>query len=230
RFLGAGFLMFWLAGWAAGETFALWAVASGVRSLFTSGPPSPLEADHHSIQVQSAVPLALGLFILGWLIFWTFAGVAAGSQLLRLLFGRDRILVKDDGLEIEQRYGWFRSRKWFPRHEVRRFYRKTPGTALPGETSKTTITLTDLGTPADREQLEGTLNAAFQFSGPPAPEPALPGGWCEVRSPEGDSVLVKDPAIRRKQARTARIACIVLIGILLYLVSASAARSDLLGA
>src|SRR5262245_41337253 len=140
RFVGAGFLMFWLAGWAAGETFALWAVASGVRSLFTSGPPSPLEADHHSIQVQSAVPLALGLFVLVWLIFWTFAGVASGSQLLRLLFGRDRILVKDEGLEIEQRYGWFRSRKWFPRDEVRRFYRKTPGTALRVETSKTTIT------------------------------------------------------------------------------------------
>ena len=41
---------------------------------------------------------------------------------------------------------------------------------------------------------------ALHLDPKPAPEGALPKGWCEVVSPERYRVLVKEPAVRRKQA------------------------------
>src|SRR5262249_9593115 len=53
-----------------------------------------------------------------WLTLWTFGGIAAGRELLRLLFGRDRFLVNYDGLEVEQSFGLFRLVKRFPREHT----------------------------------------------------------------------------------------------------------------
>jgi hypothetical protein len=38
RFFPAAFLSFWLCGWAAGESFALWMLFQGVRALLTGEP------------------------------------------------------------------------------------------------------------------------------------------------------------------------------------------------
>src|SRR5262249_37022271 len=103
RFLLAGFLSFWLTGWAAGEAFALWMLVGGARSLLPPGPPS----GGHPQPLSVGRAVAAGVFLLFWLTLWTFGGIAAGRELLRLLFGRDRFRVNYDRLEVEQSFGLF---------------------------------------------------------------------------------------------------------------------------
>jgi len=221
RFFSAAFLVVWLAGWAVGEAFALWFLAVGARALVTGQPPEPGRA---SLRPELALPV--GLFLLFWLSLWTLGGVMAGRELLRILFGRDRIRLGDAALEIEHSYGLFRLREELPRVELRRFYRKPRGAALCVETTCGMTELTRLGTPAERAELEQTLNAAIHLAAQPAPAGALPTGWCELSSLERDSVLVKDPASRRKQAWTSWIVCAFLTLIPLYLLATARERAD----
>jgi hypothetical protein len=145
----------------------------------------------------------------------------AVRELLRLLFGRDRILATPDCLEVQQRCGVFRSREKIPREEIRRFYRRPGSAALCVETTRGTTELTRLGTCAERAELEQALNAEFPLSEQPCSEGALPAGWCEISSPERDAVLVKDPAVRRKQAVVVWVICGIVSSVALYLISAT---------
>ncbi len=61
NWLPAAFLLFWLAGWAAGECFAVWA-------LFFSDAPWPVR-----------------IFLTVWLAGWTFGGATAMLQVYRLV-------------------------------------------------------------------------------------------------------------------------------------------------
>jgi hypothetical protein len=223
RFFSAAFLGFWLAGWTVGEGFAFWMLGRGARSLLTG---EPLGAGHKSLGLEAALPV--GLFLLFWLTLWTLGGVMAGRELLRLLFGRDRILMGHDTIEIEHSFGLFRWRDTLKRADLRRFYRRPGSVALCVETARGTTELTRLGTPAERAELERTLNAEFHLAAQPAPAGTLPRGWCEVLSLERDPVLVKDPAVRQKQAWTIWIVCVFLALIPLYLLSAARQRPDLL--
>jgi len=65
-----------------------------------------------------------------WLLFWTLGGIAASRELLRLLFGRDRFVVRNDGLEIEHSFGLFRSIERLSHQDIRRFYQAPAGAAL----------------------------------------------------------------------------------------------------
>jgi hypothetical protein len=221
RFFSAAFLAFWLAGWAAGEAFALWILAVGARSVLTGEPPG---AGQKPMSPEMA--LGAGLFLLFWLALWTIGGIAAWRELLRLLFGRDRILAQPDCVEVEQSCGLFRRVKRLPREGIRRFYRMPGSAALCVETASGTTELTRLGTPAERAELEQTLNAEFHCAAQPEHSSALPKDWCEVISLERDAVLVKDPAVRRKQARTMWIICAVLSMVPVYLISAARERLD----
>ena len=118
RYIGAAFLSFWLAGWAAGEAFALWMLGAGAYSLFTGRSP----LSHH--QPSSVIfALAAGGFLLFWLSLWTLGGIAAGHELLRLLFGRDQLVANQDGFQIVRSFGLFRSVKRFAREHIRRLRR-----------------------------------------------------------------------------------------------------------
>ena len=225
RFFGAGFLGFWLAGWAVGEAAVLWIVGKGAWSLLTGQPFGSGDKP-----VAFAAAVGIGLFLMVWLTFWTIGGVAAGRELLRLLFGRDMLVAGPDGLEIKRSYGFFRSVKRLPREEIRRFYRASAGAQLCVETARGTTVVTSLGTSEERVELERAFNEEFRIVAQPTPAGALPKGWCEVLSSEHDSVLVKDPAVRRKQARTAWIICGVVSLVPLYLLFGGRDRPDLSGA
>lgn len=225
RFFGAAFLCFWLAGWAVGECVVLWIVGKGAWSLLTGTPFGSGDKP-----VAFGVAITLGLFLVIWLTFWTMGGVAAGRELLRLLFGRDMLVAGHDGLEIKRSYGFFRSVKRLPREEIRRFYRTSAGAQLYAETARGTTVVTSLGTREERAELERTFNEEFRLEAQSKAAGALPKGWCEVLSLERDSVLVKDPAVRRKQARTAWIVCGVTSLIPLYLLFGGRDRPDFSGA
>src|SRR5262245_40573744 len=102
RFFSAGFLAFWMCGWAVGEYFALWFL---LRAGYALVMGEPLRNGHKPIELAGM--LVIGAFLLIWLTLWTVGGVAAGMELLRRLFGRDRILVGPDSLEIKHHYGLF---------------------------------------------------------------------------------------------------------------------------
>ena len=225
RFIGAAFLSFWLAGWAAGEAFALWMLGAGAYSLFTGRSP----LSHH--QPSSVIfALAAGGFLLFWLSLWTLGGIAAGHGLLRLMFGRDHLLANHDGFQIVRNFGLFRTVKHFAREHIRRFYRNGSRSRLCLETTDgVTEIVTQLGTAAEQSELEQRLNEEFRLESKPSLAGALPKDWRQIVSPECDSVLVKDPAIRRKQARTMWILCTGLSLVPLYLLFADRQRPDLLG-
>src|SRR5688572_29573937 len=95
RFVGAVFLIVWLSGWAVGEAFALWILVKGVIALVTGQPPDP---GRDTLEV--GVAGMAGAFLLLWLFLWTLGGIAAIGELLRSLWGEDRLLVSGGRLSL----------------------------------------------------------------------------------------------------------------------------------
>jgi len=83
----SAFLLFWLGGWALGEGFAIWALIG----TFSGG------------RTDGGLPGFGAVFLLVWLAFWTFGGLAAGLKVIGLLFGRDEITATTDELTIHSR-------------------------------------------------------------------------------------------------------------------------------
>jgi hypothetical protein len=72
------FLCIWLAGWVAGETFALRALLS----------------DRAMIGAQ--------LFLAAWLTFWTLGGCGAMATIAFQIAGRERLMLASDELRLRQ--------------------------------------------------------------------------------------------------------------------------------
>lgn len=195
RFFPAAFLVVWLSFWAMGESFVLMILGKGLWALLTDTPFGPGNGTW-----GLGVALPVGLFLIVWLTFWTLGGVLAGNELLRLLFGRDRIIASSDGIEVVHSCGFFRSRFKAGRADIRRFFRHPSGTTLSVETLNGSQELTRFGAPAERAQLEEALNGLFHLQAQAAAEGALPNGWREIIAPERYPVLIPDPVLRRKRA------------------------------
>jgi len=213
RFFGVAFLGLWLIGWFAAEAFAIWMLAVGGWSFFSGQPPA-----NGREPVTLGVAVAAGLFLLFWLSLWTFGGVAALWEFLRLLCGKDRIEARPDGVKIENGYGLFRLKKNLRRDEVRQFYCRPSLPALCADTTRGSIELTRVGSWKDRVALAQELNAHFAIS-PEHREGQLPTGWSEILSLERENVLVRNPATRRKQAAFAWAICMILSSIAAYVLT-----------
>ncbi|HEU5312040.1 MAG TPA: hypothetical protein VFV24_11355 [Candidatus Eisenbacteria bacterium] len=201
RFFGAAFLLFWLCGWAFGEAFALWMIGTGAAALVNGETPPGGPA-------QTAPLMAIGAFILFWLVLWTFAGIMAMKELVRLLWGEDRILARGSGLEVTRMRGPFRASKEYPRDIVRGFLISPKYSALAMETDKERIELSRLGTLQGRleavKELQRELALGESLATPSSASniPAiLPQGWEETITPEGERALVPDQKTRKIQAR-----------------------------
>jgi hypothetical protein len=222
RYFQAAFLGVWLLFWAGFELAVLGILGVGTWALLTG---QPLGSARDPLSWTAALPV--GCFLLFWLSFWTFGGLAAGREWLRLLFGRDRITLGPEAVEVFQHYGLFRSRRRIPRGEVRRFYRKPSGRALCAETTGGPVELTRLGAPEELKRVEQAFNDDFRVEPRSPSTGALPAGWSEVLSLERDRVLVRDPGARRKQAMVMWLVAGPLVSGALYLVLTAVRRSDL---
>lgn len=223
RFGGAAFLLVWLAFWAVGEVLAGWILIRGGWSLLTGLPPGEGRAP-----LETAPALGAGVFLLCWLAFWTLGGVLAWREVLRLLAGRDRLVLRPEALVVERGFGLFRSRQEIPREQVRRFQRRPDGNILFADTRRGGVELTRFGTPAGIEQLAAAFNADWKLS-PDAPlDGVLPEGWNEAVAPEGGAILIKDPVVRRKQAGVTGCVFLVFAGVGGYILQASFAQPSLL--
>lgn len=192
----AAFLTVWLAIWALGEGVVLWILARGSRALITGTPPAPgWDA------LQPAPALALGTFLLLWLVFWTLGGVIAVREVLRLLCGWDRLVLTAEEIRIEHGLGLIRLRQRIPRAEVIRFHLWPSRAVLSADTVKGVIDVSRSGTDTDLEAVAAELNREWGLTPEAGEAGALPAGWIELVSPEGDTIVVYNPFRRRRQAR-----------------------------
>ena len=221
RFGSALFLSVWLVGWAAGEAFALWALVVGAWALLTG---SPMTSGSELLELGPA--LAGGLFLLVWLSIWTLGGYAAAAELLRLLFGGDEITARADGLEVVHRYGPFRSKKFILGAELRSIHRLPRTHALVATTTRESVELTRLGSHDDRARLAEMLTQELRL-GTTTPPAALPEAWREMKSVEGETVLVRDPDTRRKQARVALLITLPVLATAVVLLIQTAQNPNL---
>lgn len=225
RFFTAAFLSVWLCGWAVGEVFALTVLVWGIRSLLRGDGmgPEPLPV---------AAALAIGLFLLLWLTFWTIGGLSALRQLVRSVAGEDRLDLEADELLWQTRMGPFRSRRRLPRSAIRglrvaeRSGRCGP---LVVDLDDRTLELSDLGTEAERRQaarqLRAALGRARETTGD-AP-PRLPQGWACLTPSLGSPLLVQDPRLRRRQGQVMAGLALVLALVLTVLLHQAQAQPTL---
>jgi hypothetical protein len=119
RYIGATFLLVWLAGWALGEAFALGFLILLIRSVVGTffGMSWPLPGGQW---IAGGAAGFFFLFLVVWLTLWTFGGLAAITELLRNLAGEDRVSVQPAGVELVCRAGPFRRVRTFDRSRIRR--------------------------------------------------------------------------------------------------------------
>lgn len=209
RWLVVGFLGFWLCGWAAGEAFALSALLPGmVQALGLPGLPGP--------SLPSGAPgLGAGGFLLVWLSFWTFGGVAALVTAARMGWGRDVITRRGDEWTVWQGAGPFGRTRRFSASAVQavEICRKVGSKGstqnqVEVKVDGKSIPLTTLGSSEEQAWLRNLV--ALQCRLPTAENPAaaaptevtvveeapsrpgtLPAGWVAEPLPDGSTRLVR---------------------------------------
>lgn len=199
RYFAAGFLLFWLCGWVAGEILVLTALVLLVASWVTGGPVGPLKETPDPVST-----LVGGGFMLVWLTGWTFGGIMAVRQVLSLVWAEDRVTAASGGLIVERRRGPFRSTRETSRHLLKRIRVLAGHGKLTAETDSGSVEISVLGTVDERKQAATILGNYLGLDFEPETVESsaeLPEGWKEVISPEGEVVLVEDPEQRRKLAR-----------------------------
>jgi hypothetical protein len=198
RFLPAGFLLFWLCGWAAGELFAIRILALGARSLL-EGQPS----GSGSTALDPVPTLAAGAFLCFWLALWTFGGLAAIHALLRLVWSEDRVTAGPDGLTLVRRIGPLSLARRVPREKMTRVYRPAATGPVMVETIAGPLEITRMGSPGERAELEERLERELSLAPEETPgivNESLPREWEEILDPEGANVLTPSLAMRRRKA------------------------------
>lgn len=216
RYAKALFLGVWLCFWVAGEGFALWMLGGGLWAWLT-GVPS--DAGREIIDTDGGIPVML--FLLIWLTLWTFGGIMAGREFLRAIFGRDRIRVTPDGLEVTRSFGIFHTRRRLDRASVLRFRTGTKGGVLCADTPRGTRELTSYGTYEERSALAQELQDQFGLAGSHLPDSALPASLAQAVSPEGEDIVIKDPAMRQRQATVVWVMATPVILAAIYLAAIS---------
>jgi hypothetical protein len=156
RYVGAGFLAIWLAGWALGEAFALTFLFMLLRSILASAAGVSWPIPGGEWIAGGAAGFAL-LFIVVWLALWTFGGVAALTEFLRLLFGEDRVDIQGTSIEVTRRAGPFRRVRAFDRAVIRRVRLRPKDQAVMLDTAVSSDEITRYGSVEDRKALADWL-------------------------------------------------------------------------
>lgn len=225
RFFSAAFLAFWLCFWAVGESFALWILIKGGHALLTGTPPDPGRAP-----LEIGPSLAFGGFLILWLTFWTAGGIAAFWALISSLSAEDRILVRDDGLEVRTRRGPFHRTRIYTRDRLRAVSVGAPKSALVLETDRDRVVLSDLGTVAERFEAASVIRSQLRPEEGSRAEIGLPRGWEEIITPEGERAVIQSRATRKIQAAIAGVAAAVLSIVALAVVTKAMTQPGLIPA
>jgi len=203
RYVEAAFLGVWLVFWAAGEAFALAVVGSMLAALFGFLRDSELTRLGRS--VLDRAPgfeigfIAMFLFLMVWLTVWTFGGLAALYSCLRALAGSDRLTVSGGLLELTWRAGPVHRTRHFDRTRTRRIRIRSHDKAVVADMVSGTITLTNLGTVAERASVCDWLGHRLGLDAARSPtfDPlSAPPGWRTTRGDSGAIHLSRPTAGR----------------------------------
>lgn len=203
RFPIAAFLAFWLCGWAIGEVVALafllgplaTPILEGLRELLPGRWPRPPRVD-------GFLPWPVLAFLAVWLSFWTWGGLGAMWELLRILAGSDRFTVRPGAFTWRRAAGPFGRRRLFSASEVTALFAE-PRRSRVVATVRGKEVLLSSGTPANvAEWLAGRLRAALGLPDPGAAAdaeaagsiaPSIPAGFRAEPLPDGGVFLGPAP-------------------------------------
>ena len=212
RFLNAAFLSFWLCGWAVGEAVAL---------VLLLGPHAePLVEAARALfpglvgrvpRAPASLPLPVLAFLAVWLAFWTWGGISAAWELLRVLAGSDRYLVRAGRVSYRRCAGPFGRTRELRAGSVDAIVHRTRKSLLLAVVEGKELPLS-AGVPpeigpwlADRlREALGLAGRAARLSAAEEPAsagaPACPRDWRATGRPEGGVVLDAPPARSRRTA------------------------------
>jgi len=173
--------------------------------------------------------VAMGVFLLFWLTFWTIGGLSALRELLRCFAAEDRLELASGELLWQRRMGPFRRQRRLPHSAIRSLRiaeHSGRGGALVADLDDRTLSLSDLGTVEERREAARQLQEAL--GRPPAAgqalEPRLPKGWVCLSPSLGRPLLVPDPRLRRREGLVMAVVALVLLLVLAQLLQTSLAR------
>ncbi|MFN7990419.1 MAG: hypothetical protein U0529_23320 [Thermoanaerobaculia bacterium] len=221
RWFAAAFLAFWLCGWALGEAVALVLLlgpfaaplVEGARELFPglvgSAPAGP-----------ASLPLPVCAFLAVWLAAWTWGGLSAAWELLRILAGSDRYLLRPGSVVYSRRAGPFGRARELRAGAVEAVVHRPRKSQLLAVVAGKEVPLSAGVPPEAGPWLAGRLREALGLDAPgatgatgealPETEPPVPSGWRARPRPEGGVVLDAPPARSRKTAGCALLAAFVV--------------------
>lgn len=198
RLLPACFLGVWLCAWAIGESLVLGLLVRGAWAFLGGNAVWP-----GNKTPPTGAMVAVGLFLMLWLAFWTLGGVAAIREFLRLLWGEDRIVVGGGRLVSLRKRGPFTLRREYLIAEItaiRARLNRTPAIVI--DTLSGSRELARTGNHAELQAGVEQIRAACREGGSPLPSrEGLPAGWIEAQTLDNGVVLVRDPEKRARQAR-----------------------------
>lgn len=208
RFPVAAFLVFWLCGWAIGEVVALafllgplaTPILEGLRELMPGRWP-------HPPRVDGFLPWPVLVFLAAWLSFWTWGGLGAIWELLRILAGSDRFTVRPGAFTLRRAAGPFGRRRTFSAPEVTALFAEPRRSRVVARVGGKEVLLSS-GTPANvAEWLAARLRSALGLPDPGAAAeaeaavsvaPSIPAGFRAEPLPDGGVFLGAAPEKSRR--------------------------------
>lgn len=158
RFIDAMFLFIWMVFWVVGEVFAIVLVVLMIASALSAALGRPPLLASWVPPTDGSVTVFL-FFLLLWLTLWTFAGIAAGSQLLRRLSGEDDIDVSSNGISLTWRAGPIRRTRKISRASIHRIRLQSKDDTVVADTDSGTVMISDLGDVEERRALQAWLSS-----------------------------------------------------------------------
>ena len=178
RYIGAAFLMVWLAGWVVGEAVAIIFLVMLIRSVLGSlvGVSWPVPGGEW---IAGGAAGFFFLFLVIWLALWTVGGFAAITHLLRSLAGEDLVTVRAGDVELVRRAGPFRRVRTLDRSRIRRVRIRRHDHAVVIDTASGTEPITAYGTRDERQGLAEWLQRqlALPDDGRRIDTDTAPPGW-----------------------------------------------------
>ncbi len=207
RLIPAAFLLVWISGWAVFETGCLAFILYLLRALIAPNalsslvPPAKMGPGGVVVIVGLLVPL--GLFT----ALWTFGGVSALRDLVRLFASEDRISFGPDGIACEQRVAFRVQTVQLTRSRVLDLRTARNALVADVEGEKERI-LTQLASIKALRDLRDEMRRVLGIDTPEAnrrrvakDEAAPPEGYVVEPDPGGGVTLELGPAARRRHAR-----------------------------
>jgi hypothetical protein len=227
RYLPAAFLAFWLCGWALGEVVVLFLLLGPAAASSLEAAREVLPFGVGRIPLPSgSLPLPVLAFLALWLAFWTWGGISAAWELLRLLSGSDRYVLRPGSFTYQRCAGPFGRARLFRAGSVEAIVDRRRKSRLVAMVSGKEVALSAGVPPEVGPWLAGRLRAALGLpapgqasaaaatADPPAPSaavaPAVPSQWQATPRPEGGVVLAAPPTKSRKAAGCALVVAVLV--------------------